>query len=62
LKNKSVKRSELDTIDGIGQKKKKALLNHFKSIKAIKTASIEELCLVNGISIKIAKKVYNLKY
>ena len=61
LKLKSVKRSELDAIKGIGPKKKRALLNYFKSIKAIKAASIDELCLVDGINANIAKKVYNLK-
>ena len=61
LKLKSVKRSELDSIKGIGPKKKRALLSYFKSIKAIKAASIDELCLVDGINANIAKKVYNLQ-
>jgi excinuclease ABC subunit C len=35
--------SELDAIEGIGEKTKTDLINHFKSIKRIKGASLEEL-------------------
>jgi excinuclease ABC subunit C len=35
--------SRLDTIDGIGKKRKQILLEHFDSIEAIKKATIEEL-------------------
>ena len=41
-----VKRSELDGISGIGEKRKMALLAHFKSIKAITAADIETLSAV----------------
>lgn len=37
-------KSELDGIKGVGEKRKTALLRHFKSIDAIKAASVEELC------------------
>ncbi|MBQ5894985.1 MAG: excinuclease ABC subunit C [Bacteroidaceae bacterium] len=40
--------SELDTIKGIGEKSKVALLKHFKSVKQIKSASQEELTAVIG--------------
>ena len=40
--------SELDTIKGIGEKSKTALLQHFKSVKRIKEASLEELAAVIG--------------
>jgi len=60
-KNKSIKKSSLDNIKGIGQKKKKDLMNHFKSIKSIKLASLDDLCKVSGISIKLAKEI-NLFY
>ena len=43
LRNKSLTKSELDDIQGIGEKRKKALLNHFKDIEAIKKATFEEL-------------------
>ncbi|HAQ64128.1 MAG TPA: excinuclease ABC subunit UvrC, partial [Ruminococcaceae bacterium] len=49
----------LTQIEGVGEKKAKALLKHFKTIKAIKNASVEELCEAQGISEKIAKNIYN---
>jgi excinuclease ABC subunit C len=56
-KNKSIKKSSLDNIKGLGPQKRKALMNYFKSIQSIKTASEDELCNVSGISIKIAKEI-----
>ena len=56
-KNKSVKYSMLDSVIGLGPKKKKNLLRSFKSLQAIKNASIEDLCQVEGISIKLAKVI-----
>lgn len=38
-----VKTSALDSIPGVGEKRRAALLKHFKSIKAIRQASLEEL-------------------
>jgi len=59
-KNKSVAYSILDEIDGLGPKKKKSLLRQFKSIKALKASSVEDLCIVNGISVKLANKIKNV--
>ena len=55
--NKSIKKSSLDNIRGLGPKKKKDLMNYFKSIKSIKSASVEDLCNVPGISIKLAQEI-----
>ena len=60
-KNKSIKRSSLNNIKGLGPKKRKDLMNFFKSIQSIKAASVNDLCKVPGISIKLAKKI-NLFY
>ncbi len=43
---KTVKSSELDKIEGIGKQRRAALLKHFKSIKAIRSASVEQLAEV----------------
>ncbi len=51
--------SELENIEGVGEKKRKALMVHFKSIEKIKNASVEELCKVEGISDKNAKRIYD---
>ncbi|MEL0207852.1 MAG: excinuclease ABC subunit UvrC [Gammaproteobacteria bacterium] len=56
-KNLSTSKSRLDKIKGLGIKKKTLLLRRFKSIKSIQRASLDELCSVNGISIKIAMRI-----
>ncbi len=45
-------------IEGIGEKRKKALLQHFGAPRAIASASLEQIRRVKGISEKIAKKIY----
>ena len=46
--------SALDTVDGVGREKKKALLDHFGSVENIRRADVEQLAAVPGISRKIA--------
>ena len=60
LRDKQMKKSELDEINGIGGVKKKELLKHFGSVKKIKEATIEELTSVKGITNEIAKKIKEL--
>ncbi len=57
LRNREARFSALDVITGIGPQKKKALLKHFKSLKAIKGASLEELAGVRGITPALARKI-----
>jgi excinuclease ABC subunit C len=59
LRNKSLTKSVLDDIQGIGEKRKKALLAHFKSIEDIKVATFEELLEVEGMNKASAENVYN---
>jgi excinuclease ABC subunit C len=49
--------SILDTIPGIGPKKKKILLKHFKGISQMKTASIDEIARLKGMNKILAKEV-----
>jgi excinuclease ABC subunit C len=49
--------SALDTIPGIGPKRKRALLRQFGSVKAIKEASLEELAAARGMTESLAKKI-----
>ena len=49
----------LDQIDGIGAIRKRALLNHFGSAKAVESASLDEIKSVEGVETKVAKKIYN---
>lgn len=56
---KSVSKSRLDDIEGIGGKRKKDLLNYFGSVEEISKASTKDIEKVNGISKKTAEKIYN---
>lgn len=58
-RSKKMLNSELTAIDGIGQAKANALLKHFKTVKAIKNATVEQLCEVSGINEALAQKIYN---
>lgn len=49
--------TSLTNIDGIGDKKAKALLKHFKTISAIKSSSVDDLLQVKGISEKNAQDI-----
>ena len=61
LRDESVKKSELDEIEGIGQIKKLALLKHFGSVEKIRNSSVEELTKVKGINENLAKKILDNK-
>ncbi|HVU66373.1 MAG TPA: helix-hairpin-helix domain-containing protein, partial [Ktedonobacteraceae bacterium] len=50
-------KSVLDEIPGIGPKRKKALLLHFGSVKAISSASVDELAALDGMTRDAAEKV-----
>ncbi len=49
--------SVFDNIEGIGLKRRRALLKHFGSIDRIKEASIEELAAVKGMTVKLARRL-----
>ena len=61
LRKKNIEKSWLDTIEGIGEKRRNALLSHFGSIEKIKAASLEELANVDGMNHKVAEKIISLK-
>ena len=58
-RKKGMNKSLLDQIDGIGSIRKRALLNHFGSAKAVESASLDEIQSVEGVEEKVAKKIYN---
>ena len=51
-------KSVFDEIIGIGNKRKKILIDHFGNIEKIRCAKINELYKVKGINKKIAEKIY----
>jgi excinuclease ABC subunit C len=59
LRSKNISASSLDDISGVGKKRKIILLKTFGSVDNIKNASVDELAKTEGISLKIAKNVYN---
>ena len=55
---KARKQSVLEEIPGVGAKRRRELLRHFGSAKAIENAGIEELAKIKGISATIARTIY----
>jgi excinuclease ABC subunit C len=58
-RKKNLSKSLLDQIQGIGKQRKRALLNHFGSARAVESASLEDLKAIEGIEESIANKIYN---
>ncbi len=58
-RGKSITKSRLDDVDGIGARRKKDLLNYFGSVEEIAQAGIKDIEKVSGISKKTAEKIYN---
>ncbi len=56
-RSKTLMHSSLDSIQGVGEKRKLILLKHFKSIKNIRAATLGELSALPGISYKTAEKI-----
>ncbi len=58
-RKRAISKSLLDQIEGIGSMRKRALLNHFGSARAVESASLDEIKTVEGVEEKVAKKIYN---
>jgi len=58
-RSKDIVKNPLDEIDGIGPSRKRALLNHFGSAKAVSRAGLEDLSAVPGISGAMARLIYD---
>ena len=57
-RSKSMTRSALDAVPGLGDARRKKLLNHFGSVKRIRTATVEELYEVPGLPRTVAEAVF----
>ncbi len=57
LRGKRVKHSTLRNIKGVGPAKERALIKHFGSIKKMKSASVEEICQVPGVTQELAQRI-----
>ncbi|MEL7151705.1 MAG: excinuclease ABC subunit UvrC [Pseudomonadota bacterium] len=58
-RSKAVGATPLDDVPGVGATRKRALLAHFGSAKAVSRAALEDLKAVDGISEKIAETIYD---
>jgi len=57
LRSKEITESRLDQIRGLGQKRKRALLAHFKDLDAVAGAGADELASVPGIDLALARRI-----
>ena len=57
LRDKNSLISVLEDIDGIGPAKRKAIMEHFKTVGDIKNSSVDELCTIKGINRALAEKI-----
>jgi excinuclease ABC subunit C len=58
-RKKEMARNPLDEIGGIGPARKRALLHHFGTAKAVSRAAVNDLLAVDGVSESIARQIYN---
>jgi excinuclease ABC subunit C len=58
-RGKKRNRSSLETVKGVGPKRRKALLQQFGGLQGVTSASIEDLSKVEGISRELAEMIYN---
>ncbi len=56
---KAITASSLDEVPGIGPSRKKALLMHFGTARAVRSASLEDLQKAPGVSAAVAQTVYD---
>ncbi|HXX07942.1 MAG TPA: excinuclease ABC subunit UvrC, partial [Pseudolabrys sp.] len=57
-RKKDIREAGLQEIPGIGPTRKRALLRHFGTVKAIERASLPDLAQVPGINVETARKIY----
>lgn len=57
-RSSAIGRNALDDVPGIGASRKRALLLHFGSARAVRDASVTDLCAVGGISKAMAENIY----
>ncbi|HKX55722.1 MAG TPA: excinuclease ABC subunit UvrC, partial [Xanthomonadales bacterium] len=57
-RSKTISRSGLESIPGVGPKRRKGLLSHFGGLQGVKRAGIEELSSVPGINQQLAEQIY----
>jgi excinuclease ABC subunit C len=52
-------RSKLEEIEGIGNKRRQSLIKHFGGIQGVAKAGVDDIAMVSGINMNLAKKIYD---
>jgi excinuclease ABC subunit C len=58
LRERRIVFSALDEVPGVGERRKRALIRHFGSVRNIRTAAVEEIAGVEGIGPKVAERIH----
>ena len=61
-RSKAIGATPLDDVPGVGATRKRALLAHFGSAKAVARANLADLKAVDGVSAKLAQTVYDYSH
>ena len=56
---KAISATPLDDVPGVGASRKRALLAHFGSAKAVSRANLSDLKVVDGVSVALAQRIYD---
>lgn len=59
LRSKRIRESALDDVPGVGEVRKKAILQHFGSIYKLSRASLDEITEIPGVGPKMAREIYD---
>ena len=59
-REKSRKQSTLESIPGLGPKRRQTLIKHFGGLQGVKQAGVEDLAKIPGISSKLAQIIYDV--
>jgi excinuclease ABC subunit C len=58
LRERRIVFSVLDEISGVGERRKRALIRHFGSVRNVRAASLEEIAAVDGIGRAVAERIH----
>ncbi len=59
LRDKAMTVSVLDEVEGVGPTRKKALMRYFGSMKRLRSAKVDEIADVKGVSASVAQRIYD---